>query len=282
MACGRCTHVCERYSFRLPTDRTNAGLPIHGTRRVPPVTSCRRCALRLERYIGDGCSRHCSSGIRLTRRGRCRRPRCADPPQQPAADAGAGRDRRHAARVVPQELHGPVTLFSEISRRRMGLARGVRSGRSGISAREVRPARHSRHRRRCAPGASVRGEVPRPDVSRACPSFILRWHETGWNGVALPADVVGNTENHDPTPTLQLALRLHPDAERIVVVTRRRPTGSALGQRVRAAVERLGRVPKSNISPVFRPRRCCVGLAALSEGHDGVHARLFHSTAPAK
>jgi signal transduction histidine kinase len=36
--------------------------------------------------------------------------------------------------------------------------------------------------------------------------------------VSLPEDMIGNTENHDPTPTLQLALRLHPDTKRLVLI----------------------------------------------------------------
>jgi signal transduction histidine kinase len=36
--------------------------------------------------------------------------------------------------------------------------------------------------------------------------------------VSLPEDMIGNTENHDPTPTLRLALRLHPDTKRIYLI----------------------------------------------------------------
>ncbi len=56
----------------------------------------------------------------------------------------------------------------------------------------------------------------------------------------LPKGVVGNTENHDPTPTLQLALRLHPDAARLVVVRGASERDRLWDGRVRAAVERLG------------------------------------------
>ena len=59
-------------------------------------------------------------------------------------------------------------------------------------------------------------------------------------GLALPKDVVGNTENHDPTPTLQLALRLHPGATHLVVIRGASERDRLWDARVRAAIERLG------------------------------------------
>jgi C4-dicarboxylate-specific signal transduction histidine kinase len=58
--------------------------------------------------------------------------------------------------------------------------------------------------------------------------------------LALPRDVVGNTENQDPTPTLQLALRLHPSAARLVVIRGASERDRLWDSRVRAAVERVG------------------------------------------
>ena len=58
--------------------------------------------------------------------------------------------------------------------------------------------------------------------------------------MALPKDVVGNTENHDPAPTLQLALRLHPGATRLVVVRGASERDRLWDGRVRAAIERVG------------------------------------------
>jgi signal transduction histidine kinase len=37
-------------------------------------------------------------------------------------------------------------------------------------------------------------------------------------GAQLPADILGNFEDNDPTPTLQLALHLHPNTRRIVII----------------------------------------------------------------
>ena len=56
----------------------------------------------------------------------------------------------------------------------------------------------------------------------------------------LPADVVGNFEDHDPAPTLELALRLHPSASRIVLVRGASELDRRWDARIRSAVERLG------------------------------------------
>ncbi len=58
--------------------------------------------------------------------------------------------------------------------------------------------------------------------------------------LTLPKNVVGNTENHDPTPTLQLALKLHPNANQLVVIRGAADRDRLWDARVRAAVERLG------------------------------------------
>ncbi len=58
--------------------------------------------------------------------------------------------------------------------------------------------------------------------------------------LALPKDIVGSTENHDPTPTVQLAQRLHPNATRLVVVRGASQLDRLWDVRVRAAVERVG------------------------------------------
>ncbi len=58
--------------------------------------------------------------------------------------------------------------------------------------------------------------------------------------LALARDIVGNTENHDPTPTLQLALKLHPNAARLVVIRGASERDRLWDARVRAALERIG------------------------------------------
>jgi len=56
---------------------------------------------------------------------------------------------------------------------------------------------------------------------------------------ALPANVVGAFEDNDPTPTLQLALRLHPGTERIVLVRGASELDRRWDARMRAAAARL-------------------------------------------
>jgi len=56
----------------------------------------------------------------------------------------------------------------------------------------------------------------------------------------LPADVVGNTENHDPAPTLELALRLHPQTTRLVIIRGGSDRDRAWHDRVRTAIAEGG------------------------------------------
>lgn len=56
----------------------------------------------------------------------------------------------------------------------------------------------------------------------------------------LPADVVGTFEDNDPTPTLELALRLHPGVGRIVLVRGASELDRRWDVRIGAAAERLG------------------------------------------
>ena len=58
-------------------------------------------------------------------------------------------------------------------------------------------------------------------------------------GIELPADVVGNFEDNDPTPTLQLAMRLHPDAKRLVVIRGASERDRFWDRRLRGAIERM-------------------------------------------
>lgn len=56
----------------------------------------------------------------------------------------------------------------------------------------------------------------------------------------LPANVAGNFEDLDPTPTLRLALRLHPDARRLVAIRGGTELDGLWDKRVRTAVGQLG------------------------------------------
>jgi hypothetical protein len=56
-----------------------------------------------------------------------------------------------------------------------------------------------------------------------------------------PPDVIGRSIDLDPTSTLQLALRLHPDARRLVIVLGAADRDRIWEQRLRSAVARLER-----------------------------------------
>ena len=57
--------------------------------------------------------------------------------------------------------------------------------------------------------------------------------------LALPKNVVGNTENQDPTPTLQLALKVHPNANRLVLIRGASDRDRLWESRVQAALDRM-------------------------------------------
>ena len=67
--------------------------------------------------------------------------------------------------------------------------------------------------------------------------------------MSLPPDVVGKTVDLDPTATLELALRLQPDAKRLVVVVGAADRDRVWEQRLRVAVGRLeGRLKAEYLS----------------------------------
>jgi len=58
--------------------------------------------------------------------------------------------------------------------------------------------------------------------------------------LTLPRDVVGHTEDLDPTPTLQLALKLHPNTTRLVLIRGASDLDRLWDSRFRTAVQRVG------------------------------------------
>ena len=57
--------------------------------------------------------------------------------------------------------------------------------------------------------------------------------------VTLPADMIGNTENHDPSPTLRLALRLHPGTKRLIMIRGASELDRRWDSRIRDAAAQL-------------------------------------------
>ncbi|HEX7271106.1 MAG TPA: hypothetical protein VF420_03030, partial [Casimicrobiaceae bacterium] len=58
--------------------------------------------------------------------------------------------------------------------------------------------------------------------------------------LAPPRDVVGHTEDLDPTPTLQMALKLHPNTTRLVFIRGASDLDRLWDSRFRTAVQRVG------------------------------------------
>ena len=163
-----------------------------------------------------------------------------------------------------------------VSRRRMGVDRGVRSGAGGIPATEVRRTQRSRHRRVRSPRFSSRPSSA-IGYSRVCPVVHIAMAKDRLDALALPTDVVGRSENHDPTPTLQLALRLHPNADAPRHRARGRRTGSALGRRACALPwDSVGNALEGRISLRASDRGSAATGGSLPARHHGIHARLFH------
>jgi signal transduction histidine kinase len=57
--------------------------------------------------------------------------------------------------------------------------------------------------------------------------------------VALPEDMIGIAENHDPTPALQLALRLHPETKRLILIRGAGAFDKGWESRLRGAVAKF-------------------------------------------
>jgi ABC-type uncharacterized transport system substrate-binding protein len=72
------------------------------------------------------------------------------------------------------------------------------------------------------------------------PVVLIAVPEIRVDPASIPSYAVGVFEDLDPTPTLQLALRLHPDARRLVAIRGAYETESSWDKLVRDAVERLG------------------------------------------
>jgi ABC-type uncharacterized transport system substrate-binding protein len=140
--------------------------------------------------------------------------------------------------VVPEELRRPVKLYSEYlddewsSLEAYGATKAeflrTKYGRRNIRVIVVMalPALQfaTKFRDRIFPGVPV--------VHIAVSADRLA-------GTTLPPKVAGVFEDLDPTPTLQLALRLHPDAKRLVVIRGADQWDGMWDKRLRTAAERL-------------------------------------------
>ena len=142
-------------------------------------------------------------------------------------------------RVVPEDYKHPVELYSEYLDDEWGSVRdfGTLQAeflKSKYGARNIRvivasalPALQFviEHRDRMLPGAPVvHAVVARETLER----------------MSLPPDIVGKAVDLDPTPTLKMALHLHPEARRLVLVVGATERDRAWEMRLRQAAANVG------------------------------------------
>jgi hypothetical protein len=142
-------------------------------------------------------------------------------------------------RVVPEDYKHPVELYSEYLDDEWGSVRdfGTLQAeflKSKYGARNIRvivasalPALQFviEHRDRMLPGAPVvHAVVARETLER----------------MSLPPDIVGKAVDLDPTPTLKMALHLHPEARRLVLVVGATERDRAWEMRLRRAAANIG------------------------------------------
>ena len=206
---------------------------------------------------------------------RCRDRRCADRAQQPAHNAGR---RRHREYAWQRRARGDPTtrraLF-RVSRHGMGVHRGVRRSAGGISAPEIQRAQHPRHRRF---GARRRSSSPPSSATAccpACPSFISRCRRTSSNAPRFPRMSSASRSISTRPRRLELALRLQPDARRLVIVLGAAERDRIWEQRLRKAVGRLEGPVEIEYLPGLAERGRAAPAGCVAQGYDRLHARLL-------
>jgi C4-dicarboxylate-specific signal transduction histidine kinase/ABC-type uncharacterized transport system substrate-binding protein len=140
--------------------------------------------------------------------------------------------------VVPQELKRSVNLFSEYLD-----AEWTSLQTYGLAQAEFFREKYDRRNMRVIVAYALpafRFEMDfRERMFPGVPVVYLGVAADRVYGTALPSDVVGVLEDLDPTPTLQLALHLQPDASRLVLVRGAGEFDRGWDTRMRRAVERL-------------------------------------------
>ena len=142
-------------------------------------------------------------------------------------------------KVVPEGFRNPVEIYSEYLDNEWASVQ-----KYGVAEAEFLRAKYGERNIRVI-------------VAVALPAlqFVAQFRDRDFGGVpvvhiavardrldqlSLPPDIIGNTENHDPTPTLQLALRLHPDVRRLIMIRGASELDQRWDGRIRAATAQLG------------------------------------------
>ena len=191
-------------------------------------------------------SSRCSQGVlhhlRAPRTAPTLRRRRPDRPQQPAPDAGRGRDRGHAAGHDTCAVQAAGRVVFRISGRRDSGQRDAGHRSDRVPGAQVRVAQHPRDR--CFRGGcrAIRPSAAREDGERRSDRSHRRTARCV-AGMSLPANVVGKPVDLDPTATIKLALQLHPGVSRVVVVLGATERDRAWERRIREAAARIVEAP---------------------------------------
>ena len=143
-------------------------------------------------------------------------------------------------RAVPEVLKRPVEIYSEY----LDIERTPTEGYADVEAEFLRRKYAGRNIRvivASAPDAVRFAIRSRDRILPGVPVVHIALPRDQLQRIALPADVIGRTVDFDPSATLDLALRLHPDAQRLVIVLGAAERDRIWGDRVRAAVPKLQR-----------------------------------------
>src|SRR4029453_6921610 len=141
-------------------------------------------------------------------------------------------------KVVPDTLGRPVELFSEY----LDVERSFVEAYARAQAEFLRQKYSGRNIRvivTAAPQAIKFATEFRDHMLEGVPVVHIGVPPAQLEGMALPSDIVGKSVDVDPTATLELALRLQPDAKRLVVVLGAAERDRLWQLRLRSAVGRL-------------------------------------------
>ena len=140
--------------------------------------------------------------------------------------------------VVPNALNGPVQLFSEYLDNEWASLKTY----GGAEAEFLRDKYGRRNVKVIVADALPALRFATQFRDRMLPGVPIVHLAVAWDRVGRSTfrpDVVGDFEDLDPTPTLQLAMHLHPDTRRFVFIRGASDLDRLWDQRLRAAVDRL-------------------------------------------
>jgi signal transduction histidine kinase len=140
--------------------------------------------------------------------------------------------------VVSQEFKRPVSLFSEYLDAEWGSPKTYGLAQAQFLREKYDPRNISVIVANALPALRFAMQF-RDRTFPGVPVVYLGVAADRAYGMALPSDFVGVLEDLDPTPTLQLALRLHPDVRRLVLVRGAGEFDPGWDTRMRRAVEHL-------------------------------------------